>query len=279
MDIAKTVSFGLAATLLLGVARFDIAVAQDAPIMAPPAPAFNEDTASDMQRMMMQSHTQARAASGAAKAKAAAGIDRTKAEVDKARVAADTTRVQALAARIGDPALPAADRIAATRALTEAAFAKLQARTDAVRQRAVRLAEAAPPSATTNNSASSSAEDSLTINGTTFSGNVHMESGKPGEPVRIDADRIAALPPNNQIRSMSQFNNGRDGYQIDIQISPGVEAEVNRPDVRDAIRGKVDAAMIEAGRKIAAVIAEARTKAGLPPLPPVAPVPPLPSPN
>ena len=37
MDIARTVCFGLTATLLLGAARFDLAVAQDAPVVAAPA--------------------------------------------------------------------------------------------------------------------------------------------------------------------------------------------------------------------------------------------------
>jgi len=70
MDIAKTVCFGLTATLLLGAARFDIAVAQDAPaeapapVAAPPAPDFSEDTASPLRR--------AKQAEAGAKARAAA---------------------------------------------------------------------------------------------------------------------------------------------------------------------------------------------------------------
>lgn len=70
MDMARTLSLGLAATLLLGAARFDIAVAQDAPaeapapVVAPPAPDFSEDTASPLRR--------AKQAEAGAKARAAA---------------------------------------------------------------------------------------------------------------------------------------------------------------------------------------------------------------
>jgi len=108
MDIAKTVCFGLAATLLLGVARFDIAVAQDAPApVAPVAPvAPMAQTAPEAARIPAQvDRVKARADSLAAEAKARAEAETDPAKKEQYRrqageVAAEAAQVKAHAEQV-----------------------------------------------------------------------------------------------------------------------------------------------------------------------------------
>jgi beta-lactamase regulating signal transducer with metallopeptidase domain len=92
MDIAKTVCFGLSATLLLGVARFDIALAQGAPAprleAAPAAPRPEDAEAMRQAGAAMRAGAEARQQAGAAMRDAAEA--RAKADAD--RVQAEETR-------------------------------------------------------------------------------------------------------------------------------------------------------------------------------------------
>jgi hypothetical protein len=86
MDMAKTVSFGLAATLLLGVARFDIAVAQDvAPPAADVSPRVDATPQVEVNREVsrdVQQRVQAKTDAARAKAEAAIAKVRAKAEAE-----------------------------------------------------------------------------------------------------------------------------------------------------------------------------------------------------
>ncbi len=101
MDIARTVCFGLTATLLLGAARFDLAVAQDA---APSAPTVNAEVNAPVD-IEAKAAAEARARAAADRARAQANATRSYTEEREgaakaqARLAADKATAQANAAR------------------------------------------------------------------------------------------------------------------------------------------------------------------------------------
>ncbi len=291
MDMAKTVTLGLTAALLLGVGRFDIAVAQDAPdvVRVGLVPAEAASVAQIKARIEAQAaaiKAKADAVTAKAKAKAAVETDPVKKaqdEADAAKVAAQSARVKAQADQAAAQyAEEARKHMALAFQLADEVRQKTQAIADRAHaqadQQRMQLAEVTPPGHA-DASASRSADSSVTIDGATFTGHVRLESGNPGEPLRITADSVvAALPEGNdtsRMRSVSRYSNNRDGFQIDIQVDPAVDA-MNKPEVRNAIRDAVNTAMAEASRKITAAITEARAKAGLPPVAPMA-MPPIPS--
>ena len=298
MDIAKTVSFGLAATLLLGVARFDIAVAQPTIDVVPAAPSAT--TVSVVPGAPNAPNvTIVPAAPGAASVEIVAKAAAAQAERVKARADRMAAEAKARAAAETDPAKRAQAMEDAAKVAAQSARVKAQADqaaaqyteearkhmalafqlADEVRQKALldrqraevdrqrlKLAEVMPPS-DGHAESSASRSDGITINGTTFSGNVELKQGKPGGSITITADRMqGALPPPNGV--MTRFiSSTRNGVHIDAQVDSADPAVLNRPEVIAAVTAAVRTAMVEADKKISAAIADARAKAGLPPIP------------
>ncbi|MBV9550547.1 MAG: hypothetical protein JO256_12845 [Alphaproteobacteria bacterium] len=111
MDMAKTLCFGLAATLLLGAARFDLAVAED---VAPPAPRAENNIGLTVgadrnvelkagEAQVAQMKAKADAVVAKAKAKAAAETDpakRAQYAIEAERVAAEAARTKAEADQV-----------------------------------------------------------------------------------------------------------------------------------------------------------------------------------
>jgi len=196
MDMARTVTLGLTAALLLGVARFDIAVAQDVVPAAPVMPKVEKNFDIQIEKnVAVQAKAEARTAEvkakadavvAKAKAKAAAETDPAKKaqyEQDAVQVAADAARIKADADRIGvdmrQRAAEVAERVSADKARADDMRQRAQilaerARADAER-RGVTLAQMVPQARTqTEASSSADAESSTSVNGvtrTTRSGN------------------------------------------------------------------------------------------------------------
>jgi beta-lactamase regulating signal transducer with metallopeptidase domain len=126
MDMARIGLLGLTAALLLGVARFDIAVAQDAPAPARPDAARVGPVAADTDRIKARVEAQADAAAAAAMAKAEAEIDAAKRQQYRKQaeeVAAQAANVKANAERLSADtrrlSSDMAQRIAADKARAE----------------------------------------------------------------------------------------------------------------------------------------------------------------
>ena len=214
MDMARTVTLGLTAALLLGVARFDIAVAQDAPAPVAPAkpaaviigpvpadPARAARVRTRLEAMTAEVKAKADAVTAKAKAKAAAETDPVKKaqyEQDAIQAAADATKVKARADRVAADARANADQAARPRYADEARrhMALAFQLADEVRQKAqvlaqivpdadqqaranadrMRLAEAAPRAESPN---SADAESSTSVNGVTTTIRSGDRSGAP----------------------------------------------------------------------------------------------------
>jgi hypothetical protein len=76
---------------------------------------------------------------------------------------------------------------------------------------------------------------------------------------------------------VNRYSRTSSGVHIDAQVDTGVAEVMNHPEVATAVQEAVRTAMVEASKKIDAAIAQAKARAGLPPVAPVPPVlPPVP---
>jgi beta-lactamase regulating signal transducer with metallopeptidase domain len=290
MDIAKTVSFGLAVTLLLGVARFDIAVAQNAP--APKMERNGEkDAAIEARTKAETAAVKAKVDAVVAQAKAKAAAETDPAKREQYRKAAE--QIAADAARVRTDADRAAVQYA-VEARKHMAMAFQLA--DEVRQQAEqrqRLAEAMPPSGGHAESSASRSE-SVTINGTTYSGNVELKQDRRGGPITITADRASAdrvQADDAQRQSMKAMADAHIDQQIakamaDAHLSETIAKaladahldETTRKAIMDAhIEQRIVEAMARVQPKIDAAARAAAKIPAIPPVPP-APLPPPPAP-
>jgi len=271
MDMAKTVTLGLTAALLLGAARFDIAVAQDvappAPPATPAAPFFQAGPAPQaVAAKAAEVKAKADAVAARAKAKAAAETDPAKKaqyEKDAAQVAAEAVTIKAQADRIAVEARQRAQEMAQT------LFAD-KAQAEDMRQRAAQMAQTLSADKTRLGDMQQRAEDARR------QALLAMADAHVGETV---AKALADAHIDETIaKALADAN--LDEKTRKAIADAHIEERINQAMAR--IQPQIEAAVAQAQRRAITI----RRNPGdtlsappaIPPIPPVPPVPPPPAP-
>jgi beta-lactamase regulating signal transducer with metallopeptidase domain len=265
MDIAKTACLGLTAALLLGAARFDIAVAQDAPATpaTPPAAVRMEQHVAETDARTAAVKARADAVAARAKAKAEAETDPAK----KAQYEREAAQVAAQSAQV---------RMQADQMAAEA-----RRMADEARQKAMQLAQTMP-GPQSGASASADAESQNTINGVTTT--IRSRNGAPqNEDARRESRQaLASIGPQVEkaiadAHIAEAVAKALADAHIDEKMAKALaEAHLDEQTTRAIasvhLEETINKAMAEAQPRIRAAVEQAqRGQRAAPPIEPVAP--------